>query len=158
MRRGFAKDNSEKRQLINTEAASCVSCVDVCNSPAAATSVFVLPLPVWQLTDDNRWRALITSSQCNVKSYPAFSQGRDEEYGEAATKTLHCCVGSRAPALVRLMHTPEHGSGGRESRAARYLYGSGGGSADAAIIYDWVRVSKISKETCCKQQANNQTS
>lgn len=33
--------------------------VDVCNSSAGAAFLFVLPLLVWQLADDNRWWALL---------------------------------------------------------------------------------------------------
>lgn len=52
--------------------------VDVCSSPTgAAASLFVLPLPLpfWQLADDNRWQALTTSSQRKMNSYPASSGG-----------------------------------------------------------------------------------
>lgn len=48
---------------------------DVCSSPTGATFLFVLLLVVWQLADDNRWRALITSSQRKMNSYPASSRG-----------------------------------------------------------------------------------
>lgn len=48
--------------------------VDVCSSsPTAAASL--LALLFWQLADDNRWRALITSSQREMNSYPASSRG-----------------------------------------------------------------------------------
>lgn len=48
--------------------------VDVCSgSQTAAASL--LALLFWQLADDNRWRALITSSQRGMNSYPVSSQG-----------------------------------------------------------------------------------
>lgn len=52
-------------------------CCDVCRSAAAAASLSALPLPLlfWQLADDNRWWALITSSQRKMNSYPASSAG-----------------------------------------------------------------------------------
>lgn len=51
---------------------------DVCRFAAAAASLSAAPPPpplllFWQLADDNRWGALITSSQRKMNSYPASS-------------------------------------------------------------------------------------
>lgn len=48
--------------------------VDVCSSSPTAAASLLAPLS-WQLADDNRWRALITSSQREMNSYPASSRG-----------------------------------------------------------------------------------
>lgn len=88
--------------------------VDVCSSPTGAAFLFVLPLLVWQLADDNRWCTLITSSHHKMNSYPASSRGifavgrgrhrgkEEEKDREAFTKNFLHWASSRPPS--RLIH------------------------------------------------------
>ncbi len=62
-----------KKAIHQYQGGSVCLTVDVCNSPTGAAFLFVLPLLFWQLADDNRWWALITSSQRKMNSYPASS-------------------------------------------------------------------------------------
>lgn len=115
VKRGKAIDNSPKKAIHQYQGGIMCLTVDVCSSPAGAASLFVLPLLLWQLADDNRWWALITSSQHKMNSYPAPSRGvftvgerqaAEERDGEAVTEMLLCWVLSRAlpPLSISLTH------------------------------------------------------
>lgn len=107
--------------------------VDVCNSPTGAAFLFVLPLLVWQLADDNRWRALITSSRCKMNSYPASSRGIFTVGREAGNRggggrgggggrqnaPLLGFKWSSSPLSISLTHAPECAHTSTQARALR---------------------------------------
>lgn len=103
-----------------------------------------LALPVWQLADDNRWRALITSSQRKMNSYPASSRavftarrGRQQEgEGEDKLKSVFSsCFLGKTP--LPLSVTRRHIMQAEALRAAQpHFYGSEIQSADLVIIND----------------------
>ena len=138
--------------FIRTEVASRVSPL---TSPAlwAPCSSFVPPPLVWQRADDNRWRALITSSQHKTNSYPASSGGvstagkkRRDGGGRGGREPKGSwAVQSSSPVPIHLpdtctqlytnTHNP-HKHMGLKSHAAFHFYGSEDRSADLVIIYD----------------------